>query len=692
MMNKWLIFCTLLFFSLSSFAQFQKKIDSIKFVLSKADYAKDTNRVHSLGKLAELYINNISFDSGFYYAQATLKLAKELNFDRGIAKGYEEIGRAYSLQSNYVQTIHFSFEALRIYEKLKDQKMTADVLAAIAFNYKLQENYAQALEYMGKALVSANYVDDLGQQRAFFTQTADIYLRMKQFDSALVYAKRALEINKKLNDSMNKATLLNVLGTINRNKGDIEASILLHKEALQIYEERSKINLSKMPSAITQYNLALAYEAQKEWAIAQKYAEEALEVAKKLKIKEIIRNISGVLYRVTKEQGNIKMALEYLELNAITKDSLLSVEKAKAIGSLKNTYEVEKQQQEIALLNKDKQIQSVYNRALVIGVALMLALFLLSLFGYTQKKKANRLLQQKNLEIEASKTEIFLQNEALQQKQEEILAQSNFIEHKNKELEIKNFQIESNIKAAQNIHSAMFISETEIKAILGDYFVINKPKDVVSGDFYYVFAKENLTLIAIADCLGHGVQGAFMSLIGYGILDRLVRIQGMKEPAEILDALDKEIRFFFDKSLNYRASTMDFAIVTVAPLDDKNKKICFAGAKRNLVYANPSAGIAFKEMSGTRRAIGGTIRKDNPFITKEIELPFNTILYLNTDGYADQNNSNRMKFGKQNYTSLIEEIAFLPLAEQKQILESKLAQFTEGTQQRDDILLLGFRI
>jgi serine phosphatase RsbU (regulator of sigma subunit) len=670
-------------------AQNTRKIDSLAFSLSQNTNKQDTNTVVVLGELARLYNNNLSFDSALYYAQATLNLSQKLNYTIGIAKGYEEIARAHSLQSNYVQAIRFFFEALKIYERFNNQKMSADILAAISFNYKLQENYAQALEFENKALILSKSINNVAQQISSLTQIADIHLRLAQYDEALKYANLCLEIMADKKDNRPQATIFNILGTIQRNKGKIDEAISLHLKALEMYE---KTNI-KLARAVTWYNLALAYEEKKDWDNAQKYAQQALELGKILKIKETIRNNSNVLYRVAKQKGDYQASLNYLELHTAIKDSLFSIEKTKAVNNLKNNYELESKEKEIALLNKDKQIQSVYNRALIISFLLVLALALVMFVGYGQKQKANRLLQQKNTEIQRANDEITLQHEELQQKQEEILTQRDFIEKKNKELEYKNFKIESNIRAAQGIHDAILPSAERLKEMLNEYFLIYLPRDVVSGDFYYIFKEKDFKLIAIADCLGHGVQGAFMSLIGYGVLDRLVRTQGMSDPAQILNELDASIRLFFERSNNYRASTMDFALLTIhANSDGKTQKIRFEGAKRNLHYINHSLSKELKEITGTRKAIGGAIRPYNEFVTKELDLPIGTTIYLGSDGYTDQNDTQRKKFGKQNFIELIVENAHLSLTKQKEILENRLYQFMEGTEQRDDILLLGFKI
>ncbi|OJJ23539.1 hypothetical protein BKI52_04020 [marine bacterium AO1-C] len=320
-------------------------------------------------------------------------------------------------------------------------------------------------------------------------------------------------------------------------------------------------------------------------------------------------------------------------------------------------------------------------------------LFSIVLITIVARANSWRLKQQKKaleITVQERTEEIRAQNEELQQSQEEILAQRNFIEDQNKSLTEKNSQIQQSIKAALVIQKAILPFDSLMQKIFTEHFIMYKPKDVVSGDFYWIEQVNNHTIIVVADCTGHGVPGAFMSLIGYNLLDKIILLQKCLNPAEILQHLHIQITKLLKQDQFKNNSGLDAAIVILDKKED-HTNITFAGARRPLFYQSSTNPAQIHEVKGTRRSIGGYQNLNVRFQNHQIQLPQQKTIYLGTDGLEDQNNIHRKKFSKKRLIELFNDNAHIPLELQKKALEKQLQKHMQDTTQRDDILWMGIK-
>ena len=338
-------------------------------------------------------------------------------------------------------------------------------------------------------------------------------------------------------------------------------------------------------------------------------------------------------------------------------------------------------------------------------------------------KDHNELLEHKVVE---RTQEIASQNEELIQNQEEITSQRDYIEKKNseleyineklkanemvlrksyqklsesqekitlknKELEERDRQIRSSINAALSIQNAMLPYAHRVANVIGEHFVIYKPKDIVSGDFYWVSTVDQFKILVTVDCTGHGVPGALMSMIGNTILDKVISLQKHTYPTEILEAVHKEVTFALKQDSTKNNNGMDMSVLV---MEDYGKGLTlgrYAGAKTSMFFKYPKDTEVI-EVKGNRRAIGGIQNLSTPFETREIIFSPGTQIYMGSDGYVDQNNKKRKRFGEKSLKKLLAHLSQSPLNKQKEMLEAKLNEHMYGTQQRDDILLIGFKI
>ncbi|MCS6989758.1 MAG: SpoIIE family protein phosphatase [Chloroherpetonaceae bacterium] len=259
---------------------------------------------------------------------------------------------------------------------------------------------------------------------------------------------------------------------------------------------------------------------------------------------------------------------------------------------------------------------------------------------------------------------------------------------RNVELAELNANITASIAYAQKIQQAILPSAEKISAAFPRHFIIYKPKDIVSGDFYWFHDLGDSRIVAVCDCTGHGVPGAFMSMIGNALLNQIVIEKGFTAPSVILEELHKSIRAALKQSDNPSVELQDGMDVCLARIE--SDKIIFAGAKRPL-YAVQNDELI--ELKGDRYSIGGRQREtERKFAQRELPLETTTTLYLTTDGYIDQANSQRESFGSKRFKDLLKAISSLDVEEQKTKLDSELSLHQQNEAQRDDITLMGIVI
>lgn len=347
-----------------------------------------------------------------------------------------------------------------------------------------------------------------------------------------------------------------------------------------------------------------------------------------------------------------------------------------------------------ATVNDILHVNGVINTAHTIHFGLFVFIFaqtfiLAIRFSNAFKKvaKFNTVLEQK---VDARTQELSLLNEELNQSNEELNTALDLLAEQKKAQEVTYNNLLDAITYAKRIQEAILPSKTQMKEILGKYFVLYLPRDIVSGDFYYVASKEHKKVIIVADCTGHGVPGALMSMIAHEILNDIIKSRSITAPSLILEELHKRIREVLHQKDNSNNDGLDVSVLTI---DTITKEITFAGARQSLVYMQ--AGEA-KIIRGNNYPIGGEQREKTRFFDL-YTLPNHSIshLYLFTDGFQDQfGGENGKKFMLSNFIKTINEIHNLPIETQKKQLHKILNQWIEEANetQIDDILVLGVEL
>lgn len=302
-------------------------------------------------------------------------------------------------------------------------------------------------------------------------------------------------------------------------------------------------------------------------------------------------------------------------------------------------------------------------------------------------------------EIDEKKNLIQKINEDLQNKNEEIISQRDEIEaqrdftlEQKKQIEIQNKSITDSIQYALRIQTALFPPDAYINELLPENFILFKPRDIVSGDFYWVKQINNYIIICAADCTGHGIPGAFMSMLGISYLNEIVQQREITQANEVLNELRRQIKRSLRQQCRKNGSKdgMDIAICVI---DTKTRNMQYAGAFNSLyLIKDINDKPKLEEIKADRMPVGIYIGKEKTFTNHEVKLEIGDTFYIFSDGFADQTNKDGKKFMTKSFKDLLIKIQDHSMDEQKEILEKALKNWMENSEQIDDILVMGVMI
>jgi serine phosphatase RsbU (regulator of sigma subunit) len=317
------------------------------------------------------------------------------------------------------------------------------------------------------------------------------------------------------------------------------------------------------------------------------------------------------------------------------------------------------------------------------------------------EKEANETLEQKVKErtqeiqaalhtIQEQNDELTVLNEETRQQSEEITAQRDALAGANQEIRKQNQDIIASITYARRIQTALLPSKERIKAYLPDLLLFYQPKDIVSGDFYWFAEGKDTVFLAVADCTGHGVPGALMTVIGESLLDHIINIDKIHSPAKILTELDKRLLKTLRQQGIEAEKVQDGMDIALLRIDTKNKQILWAGAMRPIWIFNPD----YPEPTihkGNKFPIGSNQFKQKSYAEQSISLQMGDTIYAFTDGYADQFGV-QGKFNIKQFRTWLTAHFQKPFEEQHQLLHDTFHAWKGIERQTDDVLVLGFRV
>ena len=586
--------------------------------------------------------------------QKGLTIAERLRNRLYISRISNEIGLIYenlsqsSLsvvdnEANFRKALEFHERALSIFKEDNELPMVAKSLNNIANTYS--------------RLATNQFVTQYGEAWEDSLQKLSSNVILSTFGKTIDFYNQAMEIFETIDDQIEIANVnINLGSHYNYARNWRKAKEHIDK-ALKISRElNSPLELSNALFALAETNFRMGNYDQ-----AERYLLESAQIAEGLELKDVLRHSYNKLSKVYEQKENFPNALDFFKRSTQIKDQIFSEQSQKAITEMQTKYETEKKEQEIKLLSNEKALLHSENQRqkLVIiitigGLLVILGFAVLLINMVRQKQKANRILEEKNELISHQKQEIT-----------------------------------DSIRYASRIQNAVLPSSNLLNDALKDYFVLFLPRDIVSGDFYWFTKQNNKMVIVSADCTGHGVPGAFMSMLGVSFLYEIVNKEGILQPAEILNTLRELVKVTLSQTgkANEQKDGMD---ISLGVLDLKNMQLEWAGAYNPLYLLRNGELIEYK---ADKMPVAIHVNDRNPFTNNVIDLQKGDTFYMFSDGYSDQfGGSEGRKFMSKQFKQLLLDIQLKPMEEQKEILYQEHLRWRGEFEQIDDIVVFGVRV
>ncbi len=664
---------------------------------------QDTAKIRIYNQLSH-ELTSSDFGKALSYAQKALNLSNKINYEDGRREAYLNIALTNDEQGNYVYALEYYFRALKLVKKKELKKKESFILNKIGNIYMQQGDYVQALNNHLKSLQIKESLDDTSgistsynnigtvyhrqgnyiKAREYYLRSLEIekandhkqgiassynnigavYEEERKFDTALSYYQKSIEINKELGNNKQLASTFNNIGFIYDMKGDSEKALEHYLKSLEINKEIG----SKARIANSYISIGKFYNATWDYSKAIDYLEKALSIGREIRSLDILYIAARELSSAYSSTGRYKKAYENHVLYKKAEDKITDEEKVKRFAQLEMQYEFDKKQKAIEFEQKQRELeykarmkrQRIITASLIVGISMMILLIFVTYRSYQRKKKDNDLLSQKNKEIERQRDEI---------------------EEQKKE-------ITDSIYYARRIQRALLPPDDFREKILPDHFILNKPRDIVSGDYYWMNQRDSKTFITAADCTGHGVPGAFMSMLGVAFLNEIVNKESIQHANEILDELRNYIIKYLHQTGKEGESQdgMDMAMVM---LDNDNGILEYAGAYNPLYLIRDNE---LQEIKANRMPIG-IYKKVDPFSNNTLKVQKGDVFYIFSDGYVDQFGGDKgKKFKSKRFKDLLLEIHQKDMQEQQLILDETIEKWKENFSQIDDILVIGVKI
>ncbi len=696
------LFLFFLVCSHSSYAKKNNKADSLIKVIESN--VPDSIRLNAIDKLCILLVGNDP-EKMMAYAQKGLKLAVQLNNQKKVAAIYASIGICFKNQgqldtaercqlyaknifkeikdskgisrtlnnlgiiekqrSHYSKALEYYFESLSNLTKEKNKADFAQTYSNIGIVFKHLNNFTKAEEYMNLALQSYTELKDTAKMGTILTNLGSLYRNLNKNKEALQTLMLALDYNLKGGgDLQNQSTLYSNLGGLFMADNDFVKGIFYYDKALEIGQKQNNKGLI----GICYDNKAKGYIKLKQPEKAKEFLDKSFETLKDLKEPRILLDYYADYADYYVLIADFKSAYKFITKLKLLNDSIFSSDLTSQLTKMEKELQNEKKQREIELLKKNEVIQkSELNRQKIITYGLsvfVLIIIALSVFIYKnlrEKKRANQLLEQKNNEINT----------------------------KNIVIEEKNKDIIDSIKYARRLQKTILAPLKIINGLIPEAFIFFKPKDIVSGDFYWIEKTDKGILFAVIDCTGHGVPGAMMSIVGNNLLNKIVKERNIHHPKEILNELVNEL-FLALRQDAEEIKANDGMDITICHFFPDTLELIYAGAFNPLLIVRNQELVELK----TDKFSIGKYAYDYKFnyAEKSFRLQKNDMIYLSTDGYADQFGGERgKKLMRKNFYTVLQEISNLTKEEQTLKLNEHFSKWKGEYEQVDDITVFGFR-
>lgn len=634
-LSKILLFVVVAALPLLSYAQSSDKVERLENLLELS--TNDTSKVRILNQLyQELTAQKPLKAKG--YAEQALNLAKKNNYTPGIIESTSNIAEVYHEQGAYDKAIEFYLQVLGLQENIKDFVGIAETYNSLGNVYVLQENTEKGVDYYLKALNLYDSSQNIEGLATVYTNLGGAAYRESEYQTALDYHLQALSYADSVRNRSIIAYNLNRIGETYFRLKQYDESIKAYRQQLHLAQsESNKLDLQKAYKGLSQVYVAL---------------------------------------------GDYKKAYEYYQFYTNAKEALFK-DLTTDLEKEKDRIDREKQSilEQQAYIQAESQRKTLYNYLLLAIIAFIVIITVILYRNNRQKQKVNQLLEAQKQEIQAKSDE--LEKEKLRSED-----QNNTLEATFKEIERKNKDITASINYAKRIQESMLPRSNKISQALPEHFILFRPRDIVSGDFYWFSEKNGKIILAAIDCTGHGVPGAIMSMLGDSYLNQIINLQGITEADTILYRLHESIGVALNQGETGNQDGMDVALCV---FDPKTKMLEFAGAGRPLLVIKDNK---YEEITSSKLPTGGFQKdRERVFTKHQFEIDRPTWFYFFSDGFQDQFGGPKgRKFAKSRLFKTIFGIHQLPMKEQKIKLNKTLVDWMGDNRQMDDIIVVGLHL
>jgi len=594
------------------------------------------------------------------YYQKSIDLDKKKGNQEGVAFSLNNLGILYELIGDLQKALECQLESLKIKEELGDTVALGNCLNNIGYIYHSQKLNEKALEYYNQSRILDSIMGNTEGVAMSYLNIGTVFDETGKLDSSIVLYKKSLALFQSLNNIEGIGQCLINLGVTYSMQKELDLALNYFHQGLEMYTQ-----IQQEDGICWAYGgLANVHIEKKQYLKSIEYGEKALSIAQDHGYVEEIMSAAEVLYISYKSIGLPNEALGMHELYMVMKDSIFNQSNKDEIVRLELTYQHEKQKTlddaehdiKIAIEQEEKEKQQVISYTIAGGLFLVI-LFLIFVFNRLRVTK-----KQKNI----------------------IEEQKDIVELAHHELEEKNNEIMDSIAYAKRIQSAILPSSQTIKEYLPNSFILYKPKDIVAGDFYWLEHHDGEVLFAAADCTGHGVPGAMVSVVCNNGLNRSVREHGLTDPGKILDKTREIVIQEFEKSEDEVKDGMDIALCRL-----KGNILQYAGAHNPLWIVRNGEIL---ETKADKQPIGKFDRQ-TPYSTHTIELEKEDCIYIFSDGYIDQFGGEKgKKLKSKTFKKLLLSIQDNSMNEQHSIINDYFEKWKGNLEQIDDVCIIGVRI
>lgn len=591
---------------------------------------------NSLQTIFQAYYSKSDYKNALTYELKFLALAEKEKNRSNIALAYKKIAVIYQEQKHFKRSLHYYYQSYEIFRALGDSFNISGVLTNKGLNYYqlyTEEQSHKDRTYFDSALIDLTTSLKISKNNSYpkiiaanLGNLCEIYTGLKKFDIAIEYALEGIENCKKAGDYHGESVFYIDIGNIYEEKNESNKAIEYYQKALKMSMAESNV-----------YLIGYCYDC---------------------------------LAKASAKNGDFKAAYNYERQMSNAKDSLMNIEDQKQINEMQTKYETEKKEALNKLLTEQNELsqQTIHQQKtinyIIVGGLIMALIFSVLIFnGLKKQRNANAIISRQKQEVELKSSEIEKQKGLIEEKQKSIL---------------------DSIHYAKRIQTTILPHQEQLNKYLPNNFIFYYPKDIVSGDFYWATFHAGDFYLAVCDCTGHGVPGAFMSILSIGFLSEAINENDVNEPHEIFNY----VRDRLINSISKEGQRDGFDGILMR-FNKKNNTVTYAAANNGPLLIRNNQ---YRELPKDKMPVGKGEKKDS-FTLHTLDVQKGDSLYLFTDGYADQfGGPNSKKFMYKQLHELLLATDKMNPEEQKNILYQKFSEWKGNLEQIDDVLLIGIKI